>query len=153
MTETNYFSSCLTCEHSSTARDGKVECSKHPLRLTKDTALNRCCWDFKRDETSMLEPKTDIVSQIGLPATLEQLAEECCELGHAALKLARKLRNENPTPKTEHECKKNLTEEIADVMVCLNILEENKVIDMYDVENMAANKDNRWFEWLKEVKQ
>lgn len=36
-------------------------------------------------------------------ALLEQVAEECTELGHAALKLARKYRNENPTPVTEEE--------------------------------------------------
>lgn len=40
----------------------------------------------------------NIVDTIGLPAVLEQLAEECCELGQAALKLSRILRRENPTP-------------------------------------------------------
>ena len=48
---------------------------------------------------------TDIVDYIGLPALLEQLAEECGELTQAALKLARLRRGENPTPKTEKECR------------------------------------------------
>lgn len=33
----------------------------------------------------------NIVDRIGLPATLEQTAEECAELAHACLKEARRL--------------------------------------------------------------
>ena len=40
----------------------------------------------------------DIIDSIGLPAVLEQLAEECSELAQASLKYARLLRGENPTP-------------------------------------------------------
>ena len=46
----------------------------------------------------------NIVDRIGLPATLEQTAEECAELAHACLKEARRMQGENPTPKTTHEC-------------------------------------------------
>lgn len=42
----------------------------------------------------------DVLEMIGTAALLEQLAEESAELAQAALKMARKLRNENPTPKT-----------------------------------------------------
>ena len=49
---------------------------------------------------------------------LEQLAEECAELGKAALKLARIERNENPTPVTKEEALKNLREEYTDVIQC-----------------------------------
>ena len=35
-----------------------------------------------------------IIPKIGLPATLEQLAEEAAELGQAALKVARVIRGE-----------------------------------------------------------
>ena len=45
-----------------------------------------------------------IVDRIGKPAMLEQTAEECAELAHACLKEARRLRGENPTPKTTPEC-------------------------------------------------
>lgn len=41
----------------------------------------------------------DILEMIGTAALLEQLAEESAELAQAALKMARKLRGENPTPK------------------------------------------------------
>lgn len=49
-----------------------------------------------------------ISSTIGTPAVLEQLAEESADLAQAALKFARKLRDENPTPKSEEECLQDL---------------------------------------------
>ena len=39
-----------------------------------------------------------MIEKIGTSAKLEQLAEEAAELSQAALKLARVLRGENPTP-------------------------------------------------------
>lgn len=42
-----------------------------------------------------------IIEEIGEAAMLEQLAEECTELAKAALKMARIIRKENPTPVTE----------------------------------------------------
>ena len=39
-----------------------------------------------------------IIEEIGEAAMLEQLAEECTELAKAALKMARIIRKENPTP-------------------------------------------------------
>lgn len=64
----------------------------------------------------------DVLEMIGTAALLEQLAEESAELAQAALKMARKLRNENPTPKTHADCVSNLQEEIADVELCISIL-------------------------------
>ena len=93
----------------------------------------------------------DIIDSIGLPAVLEQLAEECSELAQASLKYARLLRGENPTPKTEQECLEALTEEIADVELCISILmiaghvNSDTVMDTIDV------KDKRWHERLREA--
>lgn len=55
----------------------------------------------------------DVLEMIGTAALLEQLAEESAELAQAALKMARKIRNENPTPKSRADCVANLQEEIA----------------------------------------
>lgn len=57
--------------------------------------------------------------KIGDAAMLEQLAEECAELGKAALKMARVLRKENPTPVTEDEASAMVFEEAADVLNCM----------------------------------
>lgn len=54
-------------------------------------------------------------------ALYEQLAEECCELAHAALKKARKLRNESYTPKTMEEIDIALEEEYTDVRLTANV--------------------------------
>lgn len=60
------------------------------------------------------EPKTSDID-ISTPALLELMAEECAELAHASLKLARVLRGDNPTPRTIEECEQKLVEELADV--------------------------------------
>lgn len=56
----------------------------------------------------------DVLSE---PARLEQLAEEAAELAHAALKLARFRRGENPTGRCEVELICDLEEELTDVFV------------------------------------
>lgn len=53
-----------------------------------------------------------IIEEIGEAAMLEQLAEECTELAKAALKMARIIRKENPTPVTEKEAIANIRENI-----------------------------------------
>ena len=65
----------------------------------------------------------NIVDRIGLPALLEQTAEECTELAHACLKEARRLRGENPTPKTTPECWLAISEELVDLQLCMELLE------------------------------
>ena len=52
---------------------------------------------------------------------LEQLSEECVELAHAALKLARVLRAQNPTPISREKAEQMLMEETGDVELCLMV--------------------------------
>ncbi len=59
-----------------------------------------------------------MIEMIGSAAMLEQLAEEATELAHAALKAARVVRGENPTPVTLAEAAVNLREEYTDVVQC-----------------------------------
>ena len=59
-----------------------------------------------------------MIERIGLPAELEQTAEECAELAKAAVKLARVLYGEKPTPVTEEQAEKDLIEEYSDVVQC-----------------------------------
>jgi len=91
----------------------------------------------------------DIIDSIGLPAVLEQLAEECSELAQASLKYARLLRGENPTPKTEQECLESLTEEIADVDLCISELMMEGLVDSDKVIDIIDQKGNRWKERLE----
>ena len=53
---------------------------------------------------------------------LLHLAEEACELGHAALKLARVRKGTNPADVDLVQAGKNLLEEYADVLYCADSL-------------------------------
>lgn len=80
----------------------------------------------------------NIEKMIGKPALLEQLAEECTELAKAALKQARILRGENPTPVTENEAYVQVIEEYTDVIQCAEEL--GLSID----QSQIIRKDIRW---------
>ena len=84
--------------------------------------------------------------RIGEEPLMELLGEECSELTHAALKMARVKRGENPTPVTEDKAKENLIEEIADVYLVLDEIFENHVygLSYEDVSNIIDIKNLRW---------
>lgn len=87
------------------------------------------------------------IKNLSEPVRLEQLAEECAELGHAALKLARILRGENPTPVREAEARERLTEEVADVMVTVDSLTDTRMLR--DIGEKCTGKKDRWEQRLK----
>lgn len=84
-------------------------------------------------------------------ALLEQVAEECTELGHAALKLARKYRNENPTPVTEEEAYANLKEEWADMLLSMTVLDHYYNMDCNELKGFMDNKYARWNQRLEDA--
>lgn len=84
-----------------------------------------------------------LIEKIGKVAMLEQTAEECTELAQACLKLARKYRGENPTPKTEKELIDNFYEECADVFICIMELFDSNVMDEDAVNDWAERKKAR----------
>ena len=88
----------------------------------------------------------NIVEEIGLPACLESLAEECSELSQAALKLSRKLRDENPTPCTWDSCIDSLKEEIQDVLNVLHVIPE-EYCPAWEPDNA---KMKRWEQRIRE---
>lgn len=78
------------------------------------------------------------------PALYEQLAEECTELGKAALKMARVLRKENPTPVKLEEAQEMILEELSDVAtVC-------EVLDLSPIRDLMRMKIQRWVGRLEE---
>lgn len=77
---------------------------------------------------------------------LAQLAEEAAELGHAALKLRRTYGDINPTPVTQDEAFSALLEEIADVMLLIDVLELHQV--RYEYELIMQAKLARWVQRL-----
>ena len=89
----------------------------------------------------------DIIKEIRTAAMLEQLAEECTELGKAALKMARIIRKDNPTPVTIEQAKENLCEESGDVITCIEMLKSADVLFVDDNERNAKIK--RWKNRIK----
>ena len=92
---------------------------------------------------------TSIYDKIGEPAMLEQIAEECAELAHSALKLARLLRDENPTPVREEDARQRFLEEIADVTLCIDEWLRNQAPTCTDIVNVTMDeKEQRWIKRL-----
>ena len=87
---------------------------------------------------------------IGTPAMLEQTAEECVELAHACMKLARYLRGENKVYKTKEEIYSNLSEEIADVYICIDELLEAGIISQESIDANIMTKLERMRKRLEE---
>ncbi len=85
-----------------------------------------------------------ILDAIGVPAMYEMLAEEATELAHAAQKMARIQRGENPTPVTEEEARENLTEEFTDVIQCA--LELGLEADEEQISEKKVRFESRWIE-------
>ena len=83
-----------------------------------------------------------MIEKIGRPAMLEQLAEESTELAQACLKLARKERGENPTPKSKTECERELIEEFTDVIQCARELKIK--IDEEQIKEKVERFKVRW---------
>jgi len=82
---------------------------------------------------------------------LAQLAEECSELAKAALKLRRVYDGKNPTPVKRSEAYKNLLEEIADISLCLEVLNLNTPMVMFEVQKTMNMKLQRWYMRLGEI--
>lgn len=85
-----------------------------------------------------------MIKEIGEPAMLEMLAEELVECAHEALKLARVLRHENPTPKGEKEVRASLRVEWSDVIQCSKELDLD--VDWNQIEAKKKRFEQRWKE-------
>ena len=79
-----------------------------------------------------------------------QLAEECAELGKAALKLRRVIDGKNPTPVSYEEAMDNLIEEYADVFLALEVLDFFTLENLNLVGNIGREKCERWEKRLRE---
>lgn len=89
---------------------------------------------------------------LGLEEVLCQLAEEGAELSHAALKLRRAMTGKNPTPVWEDDAWENLTEELADVILCASLVMTRAPgylvarLDLIERQKMA-----RWWRRVRRV--
>jgi len=90
------------------------------------------------------DAKRYVAGHIGQRAALEGLAEECCELAQAALKLIRAIDGENPTPVSEEKCVEKLREEAGDVLMLLEFLGI--------VEDGTTADNLKWGRWARRIR-
>ena len=94
----------------------------------------------------------NIAKVIGTPALLEQCAEECEELAHVCLKMARKLRGENPTPVSKAELWEHINEEAADVETCIEQLYNAGILSRTEMNSFKKAKTERWINRINRSK-
>ena len=101
--------------------------------------------NMNHSEVTEFDSLVESLQAIPTPALYEQLAEECTELGKAALKMARVLRKENPTPVTFNEASTMICEELSDCFtVCL-------VLGIDPDIKIIMEKMRRWVDRLREA--
>jgi NTP pyrophosphatase (non-canonical NTP hydrolase) len=88
-----------------------------------------------------------VVDKMPVASLLEGMAEECAELAQGALKLARIIRGENPTPVTKEAAIQWVQEEIADLMLYIAVLREVGI----EAEKCEVKKLTRWVERLNGI--
>lgn len=90
---------------------------------------------------------------ISKPEILAQLAEECSEMAHAALKLRRTMIDTNPTPVSYEKALSQLCEERDDMMLCLLTFfygtHLEQPLDGVDKNSLAYRKAERWAQRLE----
>ena len=96
------------------------------------------------DDSHRRALKKTVQQSLTSPAAYEQLAEECTELAHAALKIARIERGENPTPATHDLTSMDLKMEFTDILICAYVLEMTVDNEVFD------RKLHRWCDRLME---
>jgi hypothetical protein len=93
-----------------------------------------------------------IKSQLTEEEILTQLAEEAAELSQAALKMRRAMTNCNPTPKSREECALELTKEVGDVWVCLELLDGILRPVMEKEVDMGLHIEVRMTRWARRLR-
>ena len=101
----------------------------------------------------MHESIKDVTNKLKEETLLEQAAEEATEFAQACLKYARKLRAENPTPKTKQECLDDLVEETADITLSISSLVEKGIMSYEAIDSISVKKEERWLERLSNTKK
>lgn len=112
---------------------------------------------FGNDEVkkAYLQSIAEVKADMQPSEVFAQLAEEAAELSQAASKTARILRGVNPTPVTLSESIDNVEEELADVELCVDILQkamgEDDITMRVKMAEIKLAKLDRWIHRLREA--
>lgn len=86
-----------------------------------------------------------IKMDLGTNLLMLQLAEECSELSQSCLKYVR-TNSKNEPKGTKEEILDNFSEEVADVLLCIELLDD--MLDADDIESRCDFKLGRWMNRL-----
>lgn len=86
-----------------------------------------------------------IKEYLGQELIIGQLQEECGELNQVCHKIIRKMQGKN-LPRTDKDYTDNLNEEIADVILCVSMLD---CVDFDEVMKWVDYKAERWEKTLR----
>jgi NTP pyrophosphatase (non-canonical NTP hydrolase) len=81
---------------------------------------------------------------------LQQLAEECAELSQASLKLIRAKRMFNPTSVSEEDARMNLLEEMADVLLSMEVT--SLLLNNVAIEQIHSTMEKKSYRWLDRLR-
>lgn len=109
-----------------------------------------CSRGVHRDAGTVDENISFIRDRLHAVCALNQLAEECCELAHAALKLGRAIEQKNPTPVDAETAREHLRSECEDVFACLAVLGELPVMGIEERDE-TQKRIERWARRLQEA--
>ena len=96
-----------------------------------------------------MKPRDYIRARLGTLELLAGLAEEASELAQAALKLRRAYDGKNVTPVSQEDAYDKLLEEIADVGLCIQMLDINQA----EVCKIRMKKQDRWVRRLEAAEE
>ena len=89
-------------------------------------------------------------SDLPVEDLLLQLGEESGELSQATAKYIRKMRGNNPTPKSDSECFCAVLDEVVDVQVAIAVLLRGLGVEQESLEPRRQRKLARWQERLSQ---
>ena len=94
---------------------------KHNRAQMRGKPLSKDCYRANVSYHEFAPEGHDFTGCYGPMDWPENVNEECAELAHAALKLARILRDENPMDASLEETRDDVVEEACDVCICLDM--------------------------------
>lgn len=113
----SYSTHCVGCS-TTTISSNRVE-----IDTVKLAEIDQFRKESKMNIPDKMKCWGDFPAMVGYAACYEALAEECMELAHCALKLARVLRGDNPVKEDGTIYLDKLDEEYTDVVSCAIALE------------------------------
>lgn len=132
-----------------TAEDARLLETDIAEKSGYDKIIVLCCAPLHKEKHK--KEHIEVASLIGIPALLEQCAEECAELSKVCLKYARKERNENFTPADWDTIRDNLVEEICDVRICIDEIMKSDALTSVPPEYFDKITDSKRKRWVSRI--